>query len=65
MQKLFLILGAVIIVIGLFWPLVSKMPLGKLPLDLVMRIGNTQVFIPIGTCILVSILISVLFRSFR
>jgi hypothetical protein len=65
MQKLFLILGAVIIVIGLFWPLVSKMPLGKLPLDLSMRIGNTQVFIPIGTCILVSILISVLFRIFR
>ena len=65
MQKLLLILGAIIVVIGLFWPLVSKLPLGKLPLDLSMRIGNTQVFIPIGTCILVSILISVLFRIFR
>ena len=65
MQKLFLILGAIIIVIGLLWPLVSKLPLGKLPLDLSMKIGNTQVFIPIGTCILVSILISVLFRIFR
>ncbi len=65
MQKLFLILGAIISVIGLLWPLVSKLPLGKLPLDLSMKIGNTQVFIPIGTCILVSILISVLFRIFR
>ena len=65
MQKLLLILGAIIVVIGLFWPLVSKLPLGKLPLDLSMKIGNTQVFIPIGTCILVSILISVLFRIFR
>ena len=65
MQKLFLILGAIISVIGLLWPLVSKLPLGKLPLDLSMKIGNTQVFIPIGTCILASILISVIFRILR
>ena len=42
MQKLFLILGAIISVIGLLWPLVSKLPLGNLPLDLSMKLGTLR-----------------------
>ena len=65
MQKLLLIFGAIIIFVGLFWPLISKLPFGKLPLDFYTKIGNAQVFFPLGTCILFSIILSVLFKLFR
>ena len=65
MQKLLLILGAIIIAVGLLWPLIAKLPFGKLPLDFSAKIGNAQVFFPLGTCILLSIILSVLFKLFR
>ena len=33
MQKLILIVGAIIITIGLLWPILTRLPFGKLPLD--------------------------------
>ena len=65
MQKLLLIIGAIIIAVGLLWPLIAKLPFGKLPLDFSAKIGNAQVFSPLGTCILLSIILSVLFKLFR
>ena len=65
MQKLLLILGAIIIAVGLIWPVISKLPFGKLPLDFSTKIGNAQVLFPLGTCILLSIILSVLFKFFR
>ena len=65
MQKLLLVLGAIIIAVGLLWPVISKLPFGKLPLDFSTKVGNTQVFFPLGTCILLSIILSILFKFFR
>ena len=65
MQKLLLILGAFIIAVGLLWPTLGKLPFGKLPLDFSMKIGNAQVFFPLGTCFLLSILLSVVLKFFR
>tara|TARA_B100000900_G_scaffold210402_1_gene178322 strand:+ start:397 stop:594 length:198 start_codon:yes stop_codon:yes gene_type:complete len=65
MQKILLFLGAIIILAGLFWPYVSRLPLGKLPLDFTLKLGNTQVYLPIGSCILVSLILTILVRLFR
>ena len=65
MQNLLLILGAIIIAEGLLWPIINKLAFGKLPLDLSTKIGNVQVVFPLGTCILLSILISIIFRFLR
>ena len=65
MQKLLLILGAVIIALGLLWPTLSKFPFGKLPSDFSMKIGNAQVFFPLKIYFLLSILLSVVFKFFR
>jgi len=65
MQKILLFLGAIIILAGLFWPYVSRLPLGKLPLDFTFKLGNTQVYLPIGSCILVSLILTILVRLFR
>ena len=60
MQKILLIFGALVIAIGLLWPILSRIPFGKLPLDFIINIGGTQLFIPFGTCILISIFLTLL-----
>ena len=61
MGKYLIVLGALLIVIGTL--MIFKVPfswLGKLPGDYSKTIGNTNVSIPITTCILISILLSML-----
>ena len=65
MQKILLLLGAIIIIVGIFWPYVSRLPLGKLPLDISIKLGNTQVYLPIGSCILLSVVLTILLRFLR
>ena len=65
MQKLLLVLGVIIILTGVLWPYVSRLPLGKLPLDISIKLGNIQVYLPIGSCILVSIVLTILLRLLR
>ena len=65
MQKILLFLGAIIITLGVFWPYVSRLPFGKLPLDISIKLGNTQVYLPIGSCILLSVLLTILLRFLR
>tara|TARA_B100000676_G_scaffold66625_1_gene66622 strand:+ start:223 stop:450 length:228 start_codon:yes stop_codon:yes gene_type:complete len=65
MQKLLLVLGVIIILAGVLWPYVSRLPLGKLPLDISIKLGNIQVYLPIGSCILVSIVLTILLRLLR
>jgi len=49
MQKYLLIIGAVIIVAGLFWPWLSKLPLGKLPGDIIIDKPDFKIYVPITT----------------
>lgn len=65
MQKLLIIFGILIILVGLLWPFISRLPLGKLPFDISLKLGNTQVYLPIGTCIIVSILITIVLKFFK
>ena len=64
MSKNLIILGIVIVVAGLLWPWLSKLPLGHLPGDIVIKREHFSFYFPITTMILVSIVISVLFRFF-
>jgi hypothetical protein len=64
--KLLLVLGAVIIVIGAALLLAGKLnlPLGRLPGDIVYRGKNTTFYFPIVTCIVVSVVLSLIFWLF-
>jgi hypothetical protein len=67
--KTLIVMGLVLVVIGLFWQVGGKyLQLGKLPGDIVIEKGNTRFYFPIVTCIVISIvlsLLSYLFRLFR
>jgi len=54
-------IGLVLIVIGLLWPLLSKLGLGRLPGDIVIERGNFRFYFPIVTCLIVSIVLSFFF----
>lgn len=56
--------GVVLLVAGLSWPLWSRW-LGRLPGDLVVRRGSWTLFFPLATCLLLSLLISLLLWLFR
>ena len=65
MQKTLIILGIAILVIGLLWPWLGRLPLGRLPGDIVIDRPQLKVYIPITTMILVSVVISVILWLMR
>ncbi|HBC56565.1 MAG TPA: DUF2905 domain-containing protein [Gammaproteobacteria bacterium] len=65
MQKLLITLGIILIVIGLTWPWLSTLPLGRLPGDIVIERENMKFYFPMTTMILVSVIISLLLWFFR
>ena len=60
MSRALIIFGIVLIAIGLLWPLISKLGLGRLPGDIVIERANFTLYIPIVTSLLISIVISAL-----
>lgn len=63
MGKLLLITGVVIAGIGLL--MMAGIPFGRLPLDFSWRRGNATFYFPLGTSILVSIILTLLLALFR
>jgi hypothetical protein len=64
--RLFLIIGAVFILLGIFFVLFPKIPyFGKLPGDIHVGRKGVQIFLPITTCILLSIVFTLVMRLFR
>jgi hypothetical protein len=64
--KLLIIGGAVLIVIGLLWQVGGRfLPLGKLPGDIVVEKENFRFYFPVVTCIVISIVLSLLMYLFR
>jgi hypothetical protein len=62
--KSLVILGALLVVVGLvLWSGIGKNWLGRLPGDIYIRRGNFTFYFPIVTCILLSLLLTLLFRK--
>ncbi len=55
MNRTLILIGLLIVAIGLLWPWLSKLPLGQLPGDIVIRRENFSFYFPISTMILVSL----------
>ena len=65
MQKLLIILGIVILVIGLLYPYIKKLGLGQFPGDIMFKSGNSTFFFPIVTCIIISVVLTIIFNLFK
>lgn len=65
MQRSLIVLGLLIAVVGLAWPWVSQLPLGRLPGDIMIDRPGFRFFFPITTMIIISVLISLILMIFR
>ncbi len=65
MQKMLLVIGLTLLVAGLAWPWLSKLPLGRLPGDIVVERENFRLYFPLATMVLVSVVLSLLLWLFR
>jgi len=60
MARFLIVLGLVILVIGLLWPYLSKLGLGRLPGDIVIQRYNGTFYFPLVTCLLLSLVLSLI-----
>ena len=54
MQKILIGAGLVILLVGLLWPWLGKLPLGRLPGDIVVERENFRFYLPLTSMLLVS-----------
>jgi hypothetical protein len=60
MSRFLITFGAVLLILGLFWPVFQKFGLGRLPGDIVIECETFRVFIPITTSPMVGIALSLI-----
>ena len=65
MQNLLIGAGVVLVIAGLLYPFLKQLPFGRLPGDIAFRSGDTSFFFPIVTCIVISIVLSIILNMFR
>lgn len=64
--KLLIVLGLIFIVMGVVWYFGDRyLSFGKLPGDIVIKKENFSFYFPLGTCIVISIIISVILYVIR
>ena len=65
MGRYLIIAGVVLLLAGLAWPLIAKLGLGRLPGDITWQRGNTRVYFPLMTCLILSVILSLALYLFR
>ena len=65
MQKVLITIGIIILLAGLLWPYLSKLPFGRLPGDIVIEKENFKFYFPIVTMILLSAVVSLILWLLR
>jgi hypothetical protein len=60
MQRALIIIGLAVAAVGVLWPWVSKLPIGRLPGDIRVDTASGGFYFPIVTCLVISIVVSLL-----
>lgn len=65
MAKWLITIGIMLVVLGLLWPWLAKLGLGRLPGDIMVERGNSRFYFPVTTSIVISLVLSVLIWLLR
>ena len=65
MQRVLIFIGAALLLVGLLWPWLSKLGLGRLPGDIRVETENGFFYFPITTCVIISLVLSLVFWLLR
>lgn len=60
MEKMFIVYGLALLILGLAWPAIQKLGLGRLPGDILIERENSRIYIPIATSLLISVVLSLI-----
>jgi hypothetical protein len=64
--RFLIVIGAILVLVGVVLLLAPKIPwLGRLPGDIVLKRENFSFYFPLGTCILISIILTLILYLFR
>ncbi|NVN37910.1 DUF2905 domain-containing protein [Komagataeibacter swingsii] len=58
MSRILIAIGLLLVLADLCWPLLSRLPLGRLPGDILIQRQNFTVYLPVTTCVLASVILS-------
>lgn len=65
MQRWLIAIGIVVLVLGLAWPWLARLGLGRLPGDLFIDRGGVKLYFPLTTALIVSVVVSLLLWLFK
>jgi hypothetical protein len=65
MQKTLIVIGLVLLLCGVLWPWLSKLPFGRLPGDINIHRDGFGFYFPLTTSIVISVIVSILLWLFR
>ena len=61
MNRFLILIGLVLVAAGLLWPYLARLGLGRLPGDIAIHCEHGGFYFPIVTCILVSLVLTLIF----
>jgi membrane protein implicated in regulation of membrane protease activity len=64
-QRLLIVAGAILLAAGLLWPWLGHLGLGRLPGDIAIERPHFRLYFPWVTCLLVSVVLTLLIWLFR
>jgi hypothetical protein len=64
-SRFLIFLGLILLLCGVFWPMIQKIGLGRLPGDIVVERGSFRLYIPLATSVLLSLVLSFLLWFLR
>jgi hypothetical protein len=64
-RRVLIVAGAILLVVGLLWPFLGRLGLGRLPGDIVIERQNFRFYFPLVTSLVVSVALTLLFWLFR
>ena len=65
MQKYLIITGVILVILGILWPWLGNLPLGRLPGDSMISRPNLKIYFPIMTMVVISLAISLIVWLFH
>jgi len=65
MSRFLIVLGVLILAVGLLWPFLDRIELGRLPGDIIIERGRMTFYFPLMTCLLASVVLSLVFWIFN
>ncbi|HEX4635073.1 MAG TPA: DUF2905 domain-containing protein [Rhizomicrobium sp.] len=61
MNRVLILIGMVLVAVGLLWPYLGRLGLGRLPGDIAIRTEHGGFYFPVVTCLVISLVLSLIF----